>query len=124
MQLILISILKKPKSNYGGDFYYLIFKNVEDKKPYKLTLQPKFNNFKHWQDVLKLEPGRLIYNVQTFGKVINGDSYPKIIPVKEMKNESMALQPSSETNANINQSESVQGVLKEGVPVSNNPCII
>jgi len=44
--------LKKHRSDYGGDFYFLFFKG-EDGQSYRTCIYPKFGNFRRWESIIR-----------------------------------------------------------------------
>lgn len=40
-------------SKYGGDFYYLFFKDLEDGKTYRSCVSPSYRNWRNWQEIVE-----------------------------------------------------------------------
>jgi hypothetical protein len=61
----------------GGHFYYAFFKG-EDGKSYRSCLYPQFGNFKRWEPLLNKE-NVILDGLQLRGKLIDADSFPRIV---------------------------------------------
>ena len=44
--------IQKKSSRYGGFFFYVFFKSVDNKKSYYSCLYPKMRNFARWKQVM------------------------------------------------------------------------
>ena len=73
---------KRP-SRFGGDFFYVYFKGIEDGKSYRTCIYPKCRNFVNWAKIInRYEKGvstTLSNLVVKNGTLIDADSMPKII---------------------------------------------
>lgn len=87
MKLKIMKIVKKP-SKFGGDFYYIYFKDTaEGGKSYKTCVSSTFRNFGHWRSIVeRFKPdGDCDYFVNNArlkgskGNTIDADNAPSLI---------------------------------------------
>lgn len=80
-----ITKVQKNKSKFGGDFFYVFFKD-EAGKSYKTCLYPKYHNFARWDKIVKEcvaareLPEVWLDNLLAAGNLVNADSFPKPVP--------------------------------------------
>ncbi len=73
-------------SHYGGSFYYVFFKSLENGKSFRTCVDPKLGNYRRWREVLK--PGLILSNLKTkTGTLIGADSIFEIKGFEEIKDE-------------------------------------
>lgn len=77
------TLLKTEKrvSKFGGNFWYVFFKG-EDGKSYRSCLYPACRNFLRWQPFIGKE-GVELEGLIARGRLIDADSWPKILTPKE-----------------------------------------
>ena len=72
----------KHPSKYGGDFYYLFFKNLEDGKSYRSCISPSYRNWRNWSDIIENFNEKTpvtLTNLILRNNLIDADSKPKRI---------------------------------------------
>lgn len=86
MKLKVISTEQHP-SAYGGEFFYVFFKDVDNGKSYRTCVATNYRNFHNWDDVFAgLKAGLDVYvdNVRLKGNgLIDADSKPAVITNKK-----------------------------------------
>lgn len=74
--------ITKHPSKYGGDFYYLFFKNLEDGKSYRSCISPSYRNWRNWSDIIENFNEKTpvtLTNLILRNNLIDADSKPKRI---------------------------------------------
>lgn len=77
---LLVTGLKEQKSKYGGEFYYVYFKEYDTGNSYRTCLTPSCRNYKNWISLINNYNDKVVEveNVRAEGKLIDADSLPKI----------------------------------------------
>ena len=70
------------RSRYGGNFYYVFFKDLSTGKSMRTCIDPKMGNYRRWHGFL--EPGIVLGNLRTIirrngSELIDADSLPEFI---------------------------------------------
>ena len=81
MTLKILKIERQP-SKYGGYFYYIYFKSVEEEKSYKTCVAESYRNFKNWRSIIETfdsSKKTIIDNVRITGNLVDADSKPNIV---------------------------------------------
>jgi len=74
--------IQKKRSRYGGFFFYVFFKSVDNKKSYYSCLYPKMRNFLRWKKVMDVNTTLSnLRLVKGKDKLIDADS--KFVKVEE-----------------------------------------
>lgn len=72
MKCQILKITKQP-SKYGGEFYYVFMKSIEDGSDYKTCIYPKCRNYQRWKPYL--HEGIILDNLRIkYGNLIDADS--------------------------------------------------
>lgn len=77
---LLVTGLKKMKSKYGGEFYYVYFKEYDTGNSFKTCLTSNCRNYKNWNSLVNNFKDKIVEveNVRAEGRLIDADSLPKI----------------------------------------------
>ena len=73
--------VSKHPSKYGGDFYYLFFKDLQTGESYKSCTGPSYRNWKNWEHIVtNYQTGHpiVLSNLILRGNLIDADSRPTI----------------------------------------------
>lgn len=77
-----ITGLQKHPSKFGGDFYYIYFKDVETGKSYRTCVYPNYRNYKNWANIINNysedKPVTLENLIVRNDTMVDADSIPKI----------------------------------------------
>ena len=77
--------ISKQTSRYTGKPVYAVFFKGDDGKSYKSWVDPNNGNFKRWENLLKVKNILTGLNIKGNGNLIDADSYPKLVTVKEQE---------------------------------------
>ncbi len=89
MKLKILNIVKRP-SKYGGFFYYIYFKSLNEGNSYKTCVAENYRNYKNWKNIIQefyKTKKVLITNVEINGNLVNADSIPKITYESDNENQ-------------------------------------
>ena len=81
MTLRINNIVKQP-SKYGGYFYYIYFKCIEDGRSFKTCVAESYRNYKNWKEIIETfdkTKKTMINNVRIKNNLVDADSKPMII---------------------------------------------
>lgn len=83
MKLKITSMNSQP-SKYGGEFYYIFFKDIETGKSLKTCVSNNFRNYRNWKNIIERYSNKediVITNVITHTNLVDADSLPQIVEV-------------------------------------------
>ena len=73
--------ISKHPSKYGGEFYYLFFKDIETGKGYKSCVSPNYRNWTKWDKIIEnFQLGKtvILSNLIIKNGLVDADSNPKV----------------------------------------------
>ena len=79
MKMTVLKIVKHQSKLQAGSIFYYLFAKGEDSKSYKTCLSSKYGNFNRWITILNKGTGTVFYDVKCHGRLIDADSFPKIL---------------------------------------------
>ena len=82
-KLKVLSINKQP-SKYGGEFYYIFFKNIDTGSSLKTCVADSYRNYKNWKNIIEKFNNNeevIITNVRINTSLVDADSLPEIVEV-------------------------------------------
>lgn len=88
MKAVVLKV-KPYQSRMGGNFCYIFFKG-EDGKSYFTCVYERFANYNRWRGIISLGAGTVVDNLNTKGKLIDADSWVKIVNEKVLLDKQFA----------------------------------
>lgn len=80
-----ITGLNRRPSKFGGDFYYIYFKDVESGKSLRTCVYPNYRNYRNWASIINQYEANdktdivLTNLIVRNGTMVDADSMPKIV---------------------------------------------
>lgn len=80
-----ITGIDRRPSKFGGDFYYIYFKDVESGKSLRTCVYPNYRNYRNWANIIKQyeddksQQITLTNLIVRNGTMVDADSVPQIV---------------------------------------------
>lgn len=80
-----ITGINRRPSKFGGDFYYIYFKDVESGKSLRTCVYPNYRNYRNWANIISQyeadETTEIVLSnlIVRNGTMVDADSMPKIV---------------------------------------------
>lgn len=80
----IVGIQQRP-SKFGGIFYYVFFKDIDNSRSYRTCVYPNYRNFRNWKHIIESWSEHTTITLDNLivrnGIMVDADSVPTIVEI-------------------------------------------